>query len=251
MTRAQEIERMARAWLDAEKLWTGDSGDDDRVHGAKAAMAHALALPAEGEEPKLETWREPFLPVELEDRSATESLREWHMRALQALAAQLGVPNDFYYPLLGTIQLLEETRTDRDGVIEAREQIAAMIERDATSAEAENLTLRPSYLHAIVKTIRAINDGALRTAPAQDATAKIVAAPNGKLPRQPAYFTYEDDEHAGHLYYFAPVDRSPGPYTNQRIVEAIIDIADDGSFAGVELIDNLPSLRGEHLKEKP
>lgn len=55
-----------------------------------------------------------------------------------------------------------------------------------------------------------------------------------------ATFTHENDEHAGHLYYIKIAGRTSGPYTNQRHVDAIIDIADDGTLAGVELIDNMP-----------
>jgi hypothetical protein len=60
------------------------------------------------------------------------------------------------------------------------------------------------------------------------------------LPMQPAWFNCEDDEYAGLLYYFAPSRRTPGPYTTQREVRAIIDIASDGTLGGVELIDNMP-----------
>src|SRR5690606_10526444 len=45
---------------------------------------------------------------------------------------------------------------------------------------------------------------------------------------------------AGPLYYFAPEHRTPGPYAVQREVSAIIDIAHDGTLAGVELIDDMP-----------
>lgn len=56
-----------------------------------------------------------------------------------------------------------------------------------------------------------------------------------------AVFTHEDSE-AGHLYYFALLDRAPGPYRTQKHVTAIIDIAADGTLAGVELIDDMPPL---------
>ena len=57
-----------------------------------------------------------------------------------------------------------------------------------------------------------------------------------------AVFTYSDDPVGGHLYYFGPQTTTPGPYREQRHVKAIVDIASDGSFAGVELIDNMPPL---------
>lgn len=57
------------------------------------------------------------------------------------------------------------------------------------------------------------------------------------LPQQLAYFTHEECSHAGHLYYFAPANRAAGPYKRQIEVKAILDIADDGMLAGVEVID--------------
>jgi len=56
----------------------------------------------------------------------------------------------------------------------------------------------------------------------------------------PASYTHDADEHAGHLYYFRRADAAPGPYKKQRYVVALIDIADDGTLAGVELIDRMP-----------
>jgi hypothetical protein len=60
---------------------------------------------------------------------------------------------------------------------------------------------------------------------------------------RPAYYTFDEyarAEHGMRLYYFGLVDRAPPPYRTQRHVNAIIDIADDGTLAGVELIDNMP-----------
>jgi hypothetical protein len=36
------------------------------------------------------------------------------------------------------------------------------------------------------------------------------------------------------------LNAAAGPYRRQREVRAIIDIADDGTLAGVELIDRMP-----------
>lgn len=58
--------------------------------------------------------------------------------------------------------------------------------------------------------------------------------------KKEAFFTHEHDPHAGHLYYFGPVARTAPPYKTQRIVRAIVDIAADGTLAGVELIDDMP-----------
>lgn len=52
-----------------------------------------------------------------------------------------------------------------------------------------------------------------------------------------AQWTYDPEAEA---YYFAPLQAAPPPYLRQRHVEAIIDIASDGTLAGVELIDNMP-----------
>lgn len=54
-----------------------------------------------------------------------------------------------------------------------------------------------------------------------------------------AHFTVDSTE-VGHLYYFAPADRAPGPYLKQIHVNAIIDVAEDGTLGGVELIDDMP-----------
>jgi hypothetical protein len=56
------------------------------------------------------------------------------------------------------------------------------------------------------------------------------------LEHKPAYWTYEEHESTGPLYYFAPLNASPPPYRKQIHVTAIIDVADDGTLAGVELV---------------
>lgn len=60
--------------------------------------------------------------------------------------------------------------------------------------------------------------------------------------RRSAFWTHDDEaaKQVGHLYYFAPANRCAPPYKTQRHVTAIIDIAEDGTLAGVELIDNMP-----------
>ena len=54
------------------------------------------------------------------------------------------------------------------------------------------------------------------------------------MDKKEAYWTYDPTVHA---FYFAPTDRRPKPYLKQIFVEAIIDVADDGTLAGVEIID--------------
>lgn len=69
------------------------------------------------------------------------------------------------------------------------------------------------------------------------------------LPRRPAYWTHDHEaDGAGHLYYFAPVGAAKPPsYTTQREVKAVIDIAQDGTLAGVELIYDMPPPPREQL----
>lgn len=55
-----------------------------------------------------------------------------------------------------------------------------------------------------------------------------------------ATVTHDDDEHCGHLYYVEIKGRMPPPYKTQRRVSAIIDIAYDGTLAGIELVDDMP-----------
>jgi hypothetical protein len=52
--------------------------------------------------------------------------------------------------------------------------------------------------------------------------------------RRGATFTYDGD--GTDAYYFAPVARTKPPYLRQMHVDATVDVASDGSLAGVELI---------------
>lgn len=62
------------------------------------------------------------------------------------------------------------------------------------------------------------------------------------ITERPATIKCENDTHAGLLYYVTVAGRTPGPYKTQRRVEAILDIASDGTLAGIELIDNMPPM---------
>lgn len=58
------------------------------------------------------------------------------------------------------------------------------------------------------------------------------------LKKRKAYFTFDKEAHA---YYFAPKKRKKPPYTEQQYVTAVLDIADDGTLAGIELVmERLP-----------
>lgn len=54
------------------------------------------------------------------------------------------------------------------------------------------------------------------------------------LKKRSANFTYDPE---CHCYYFEPSKRTPSPYLKQIHVEAIIDVAEDGTLGGVEIID--------------
>lgn len=51
------------------------------------------------------------------------------------------------------------------------------------------------------------------------------------LEQIPATYTHDTD---AEMYYFAPSERAPGPYLKQIKIEAIVDVASDGSLAGIE-----------------
>lgn len=58
------------------------------------------------------------------------------------------------------------------------------------------------------------------------------------MEKHAAFWTYDGEAEA---YYLAPETRCAPPYREQRHVTAILDIADDGTLAGVELVmGNLP-----------
>ncbi len=54
------------------------------------------------------------------------------------------------------------------------------------------------------------------------------------LEKRSAYYTYDPETGA---YYLGLGDRRDPPYLKQIHVEAILDVADDGTLAGVEIID--------------
>jgi hypothetical protein len=59
------------------------------------------------------------------------------------------------------------------------------------------------------------------------------------LKKHSAWWTFDErasEEHGLRLYYFSPSNRGRPPYREQLHVEAILDIAADGTLAGIELI---------------
>jgi len=56
-----------------------------------------------------------------------------------------------------------------------------------------------------------------------------------EMRKRPGYWTYDDSE-GQRAYYFGPLHPTAPPYLHQRHVEAILDVASDGTLAGVELV---------------
>ena len=84
----------------------------------------------------------PFLTADLEDGATEES--EWIVKVLRSLAAQLGVVNDFYFPLLSAAQHIEtEPMNPREEAKDA--PIAASIPAIAPS-ETASATSEPAVL---------------------------------------------------------------------------------------------------------
>lgn len=70
-----------------------------------------------------------------------------------------------------------------------------------------------------------------------------LAAARVKMVENPATYTFDWEAYragVGTLYYFKLGDRRDPPYLQQRHVSAILDIAADGTLAGVEIIDDSP-----------
>lgn len=57
-----------------------------------------------------ETTVNPRLTPDLEEDIVSGMSPTWHAKALRSLAHQLGMSNDFYYPLLGAARLLDNKR---------------------------------------------------------------------------------------------------------------------------------------------
>jgi hypothetical protein len=58
--------------------------------------------------------QEPFLPASLEDEDPQNEAeaRDWTARAIAELARQLGMMNDYYYPLIGAAGMLRVTKSE-------------------------------------------------------------------------------------------------------------------------------------------
>lgn len=67
-------------------------------------------IEAKAEIERLRQWQEPFLPANLEDSAEDGKLtpQEWTAQALEELARQLTLANDFYYPLIGAAGMLRK-----------------------------------------------------------------------------------------------------------------------------------------------
>lgn len=71
--------------------------------------------------------RMPFLPAHLED-SADGKGDDWNAQALESLAKQLTVANDFYYPLIGAAEELRSLRRVRDGLVEVLRMVNPFVQ---------------------------------------------------------------------------------------------------------------------------
>lgn len=65
-----------------------------------------------------------------------------------------------------------------------------------------------------------------------------------------ATISHTDDEHCGNMYYVKVKGRMPPPYLTQRRVTAIVDIASDGTLAGIELVDDMPPPHADAAKPR-
>lgn len=165
MTRTQQIERAARDLLKryVDLVNCGDCGNwDPETEPEIIEMRSALALPAEGGEPKLETTAERRALLlkhepEYEAWEGTYNKAQW--KDVEALCRDIDT-------LLA--------RTDRDGVIE--ECISALA--NLTGPDPEDGEYESGHLDGRLKALEALC--ALRPAPAQDERGKIVAWMRGE-----------------------------------------------------------------------
>ncbi len=64
-----------------------------------------------------------------------------------------------------------------------------------------------------------------------------------EMTENPATYTFDWTAYLHHgltLYYIRLGDRKPPPYLKQVHVSAILDVASDGTLAGIEIIDYSP-----------
>jgi hypothetical protein len=66
------------------------------------------------------------------------------------------------------------------------------------------------------------------------AVADHAAEPPSRLERLDAYYTWDE---AAQAWYFAPRHRADPPYKEQIRADATIDLASDGTMAGIEIHD--------------
>jgi hypothetical protein len=167
--------------------------------------ASRVSLAALGDEIKQKTTEGPGIVEVMEDGTCTHVI----------------VRDDVYRSLIGQAQPNAETasRLLEDGL------------RDGHFGEIAYWIAEPIQEAVSIEQFRAVTD---RAALALSATTN---ANGGRL----AFWTHYDAARvSGHLYYFALADRAPPPYRQQKHVQAILDIAEDGTLAGVELIDDMP-----------
>lgn len=119
-------------------------------------------------------------------------------------------------------------------------QVAARIMRVIDHNDAGSGGSRMDLAKAVAKGVFDLSGAmAVRAGKPEDWFAHDRAPPTAR----PGWWTHDDraaKEIGEHLYYFAPTNAARSPYRAQKHVGAIIDIADDGTLAGVELINDMP-----------
>jgi hypothetical protein len=129
------------------------------------------------------------------------------------------IPYEEYCPLVGFL-----FASDRTDIIAAWNKRGAPAQQTRTCATC----------HAV-----------LAEGPQPAATYSAPSAPESRMPSsaKSGWWTHDDGSAKcglGNLYYFSPAGATPPPYKTQRHVSAVIDIASDGTLAGVELIEDMP-----------
>jgi hypothetical protein len=129
---------------------------------------------------------------------------------------------------------------DDESKAQSERRARMMVRQDAILDAAEHIEAEPRTLLGMIAAIYGSLD-AEDCAMVDREWRKFRSMPDVAQPARrgsmAAQFTYDPE---GEAYYFAPLGAQPGPYYTQRHVDAILDIAFDGTLAGVELIDRVP-----------
>lgn len=133
LTTVLDTLKLAKKWHDNNPYQTFPAVEHIIPYGERAIEA-LRALQAENEKRR----KEPVLPSELVDEANGDcDETKWSIKALKELARQLGHGNDFYFPLIGAVQLLEKK------------------DREFASLKARAVpTLEPQHIELVMKEMR-------------------------------------------------------------------------------------------------